>query len=511
MVGKVNFASNKTLETAFYLLIVLFFILLVFLPTLYILLKGCSNTEGICLPQLYLTNEMESALINSFSIAFIAVMFDIIFGIPVAWIIARYKSKFKVYLNFLIDMPLIIPTAALGFSVALFWGSEGIGILSKGFWMILAVHIAFTYPYIVRTLSAAIEEVDITYEMAARTLGSNPLTAFRTITLPLFQSGLLIAALLAFTRSLSETGATMMAVGTGQLFAATAPTQTLLYKNSGNMSAAISLSIILVIISTVLLAIVRYAANRFGIPIVKVYPSMEKSLNNLKIQKNIIAFAFFAIAVLLPAFYFLKFASPILSNFDEIMKSIAISFFIALAATVVNLIIGVGMAILIGRNKYGVGPLFDFLTDAVMVMPTVALGLSLKMFWGIFNANEIMVLAMVHIGFSYPYIVKPVAASIKALDKNLEDAARVLGANPFMVFRTITLPLIMPSIMAGAVMAFMRSLSETGATLAVSTTFKTIPVLIVQLVTANQYADAAFASALLLIVSFFAVFLLRRK
>jgi ABC-type sulfate transport system permease component len=69
----------------------------------------------------------------------------------------------------------------------------------------------------------------------------------------------------------------------------------------------------------------------------------------------------------------------------------------------------------------------------------------------------------------------------------------------------------MPSIMAGAIMAFMRSLSETGATLVVSKTFKTIPVLIVELVKSNQYADAAFASALLLVVSFFAAYLLRRK
>jgi thiamine transport system permease protein len=511
MGGEGRFASGKLLELTFYSTIILFFLLLVFLPTLYVLLKGCPDSESICIPQIYLTKEMDDAIINSFSIAFLAVILDIIFGIPIAWVIARYKTKAKVYLNFLVDMPLVVPTAALGFSVALFWGGEGVGLLNKGFWMILAVHTAFTYPYIVRTLSAAIEEVDVTYEMASRTLGSSPLTAFRTVTLPLFQSGLLIAALLAFTRSLSETGATMMAVGAGQFFAATAPAQTLLYKNSGDMSSAISLSIILIATSTILLAIVRYLADKLGIPIVKVYPSLERSLNNFRMQKNVAAFAFFSVAVLLPSFYFLKFTSPALSSVDEITKSIAISFLLALVATIVNLFFGVGMAILIGRNRYGLGPLFDFLTDAVMVMPTVALGLSLGMFWNVFQVNELVVLAMVHISFSYPYIVKPVAASIRDLDKNLEDAARVLGATPFKVFRTITLPLIMPSIMAGAIMAFMRSLSETGATLAVSKTFKTIPVLIVDFVKASKYGDAAFASALLLVVSFLAVFLMRRK
>lgn len=513
MGGAGKLTSGKLPELAFYVVVILFFLLLVFAPILYIVVKGCPNSNSICLPPVYLNQDMKNALFNSFSIAFMAVLIDIIFGIPIAWIIARYKTRFKVYLNFLVDMPLIMPTAALGFSVALFWGGNGIGLLTKGFWTILAVHVAFTYPYIVRTISAAIEEVDVNYEMASRTLGSTPLTAFRTVTLPLFQSGLFIAALLAFTRSLSETGATMMAVGTGQFFAATAPVQTMLYKNSGDMTSAISLSIILIATSTILLVLVRYLSNRFGIPIGKVYPSFEKSLNGLTLEKNVLAFAFFIIIILVPAFYLLGFVSYSPNEFGEIMDAIGISFLIAFIATIANLIFGVGMALLIGRNKYGVGPIFEFLTDMVMVMPTVALGLSLGMFWNAFKLNELLVLAMAHISLSYPYVVKPVAASIRDLDKNLEDAARGLGATPFKVFRTITLPLIMPSIVAGAVMAFMRSLSETGATMAVSKTYKTIPVLIVGFVNASptRYGDAAFASVLLLGVAFIAAYLLRRK
>lgn len=355
MGGEWKIASHKRFELAFYSIVILFFLLLVFAPILYIAVKGCPDSRAICFPSIYLTNEMKDALFNSFSIAFLAVVLDIIFGIPIAWVIARYKTKLKVYLNFLVDMPLIMPTAALGFSVALFWGGEGIGLLSKGFWMILAVHTAFTYPYIVRTLSAAIEEVDTTYEMASRTLGATPLTAFRTVTLPLFKSGLLIAALLAFTRSLSETGATMMAVGTGQFFAATAPAQTLLYKNSGDMASAISLSIILIAISTILLALVRYASNRFGIPTGKIYPSFERSLNNFKLEKNVFAFAFFIVIILLPSFYLLRFVYYSPGEFGDTMNSIGISFLIAFVATVINLIFGVGMALLIGRNKYGLG------------------------------------------------------------------------------------------------------------------------------------------------------------
>ncbi|MEM3556260.1 MAG: ABC transporter permease subunit [Candidatus Micrarchaeia archaeon] len=503
--------KENPLELVFYLVCVAFFLLLVFLPTLYLIFRSCPNGSSLCLPNVYVTKEMQDALFNSFSIAFLVVVVDVVFGVPVAWILARYKLRSKKYLNFLIDMPLIVPTAALGFSVAVFWGGEGIGLLSKGYWMIFMVHAAFTYPYIVRTLTAAIEEIDINYEIAARTLGAPPLTAFRTVTLPLFKAGLFIGGMLAFTRSLSETGATMMAVGVGEFFAATAPVQTLLYKNSGDMTSAVSLSLILIATSTILLAVVRNLAYRFRIPIGKPNTSFEASLGRLSVYKNILSLLFLFLLVLLPSFFFLKHISPSFHHFDDIIQSILISFLIAITATAVDLLFGVGMAILIGKNKYGLGELFDFLIDAVMVMPTVALGLSLGMFWGAFNINEFVTLAMVHLALAYPYIVKPISASIRAMDKELEQAARTLGADQFKVFRTITLPLIMPSITAGAIMAFMRSLSETGATLAVSKTFKTIPVLIVDFVKTNQFPEAAFASGVLLLISFFAAFLLRRK
>jgi ABC-type spermidine/putrescine transport system permease subunit II len=149
------------------------------------------------------------------------------------------------------------------------------------------------------------------------------------------------------------------------------------------------------------------------------------------------------------------------------------------------------------------------MVDVVLVVPTVALGLSLGMFWG--KADEILILTAAHLSFTYPYVVKPITAAVGGLRKDLEEAASSLGATPLKVLTTVAFPLILPSILAGAMMAFMRSLSETGATLAVSEKIKTVPVLIVDLVKANMNAEAALASFILLIISLLAVSLLRRK
>jgi ABC-type sulfate transport system permease component len=71
------------------------------------------------------------------------------------------------------------------------------------------------------------------------------------------------------------------------------------------------------------------------------------------------------------------------------------------------------------------------------------------------------------------------SAAVERISLDMEEASRTLGAKPLGVFRTIILPLTKYSILSGAVMVFTRSLSETGATVAVVTTLRTAPVVLV--------------------------------
>ena len=143
---------------------------------------------------------MRTALIRSFQIASIATVVNILIGLPMAILIARYQFKGKEILDTLVDLPMAVPTAALGFSIFLFWGSRsGIsvlfgleaGLLSRGPILIILAHIAFTYPYIVRSLKAVILGIDKTYEDAAKTLGASGFTTWRTISMPLMKEGLI--------------------------------------------------------------------------------------------------------------------------------------------------------------------------------------------------------------------------------------------------------------------------------------------------------------------------------
>ncbi len=125
----------------------------------------------------------------------------------------------------MIDIPLIMPTVALGYSVLLFWGGglqvPLIGPIPQGWILVFLLHLTFTYPYIVRTMVGVMRDANLSYEVAARTLGASSFTAARTVSLPLVKPGIIAAMALAFARSLSETGATMVVSGsfeTGPIF-----------------------------------------------------------------------------------------------------------------------------------------------------------------------------------------------------------------------------------------------------------------------------------------------------
>ncbi|MCX6745141.1 MAG: ABC transporter permease subunit [Candidatus Parcubacteria bacterium] len=500
---------SKQLGTLIFLAALAFFIGVIFLPAVYVL-SFVAKARDIFTP------EIINAVAASFIISLIVTFIDLIFGLPLAWIITRSKSKFIKLFDSLIDLSLVIPTAALGFSVYLYWGSKyglayllglDTGLLSKGPLLIILLHVVFTLPYMIRSIGAAISKIDLSYEQAAITLGANPFTIFRTIFLPLFKDGIIVGSILSFTRSLSETGATMMVAG---VFVS-APVLIVSLKQSGQIPLAAGASIIMILSAVIILFLSKLLLGQKAITLEKVYPRLEKSLLKFKSLRNWILAVFFIFIIFLPTIYLLIFN---LANFkillsSLLLKSILISFALALAATFINIFFAAPIAYYISRNKFRLGFFLDSLNDVVLLVPTSALGLSLVLFWRNFISQEYLILLLTHLSFTFPLLVKPLTMAFKNIPATLEDAACTLGASKSRVFISILVPLIKPALIAGAIMAFMRSLSETGATLAVSDKIKTIPILIVDLVNQNNLNEAGFVAAVLFVIALTFLFILK--
>lgn len=228
-------------------------------------------------------DNMQTALLRSFEIAGVVAIIDVMIGLPMALILARYDFRGKRVLDTLVDLPLAVPTAALGFSIYLFWGTmDGIGgllglqsgLFSRGPFLIILTHVAFSYPYIVRSLKEIIASVDVNIEYAARTLGAPSFTVFRTITAPLIKNGIIAGSILSFTRSLGETGATLIVAGAFY----TSPILVVEYRQLLMIQPAAFLSMILIIVSVFLLACLRFSAERFGLPIKGFCPNTSATL-----------------------------------------------------------------------------------------------------------------------------------------------------------------------------------------------------------------------------------------
>jgi ABC-type spermidine/putrescine transport system permease subunit II len=192
-----------------------------------------------------------------------------------------------------------------------------------------------------------------------------------------------------------------------------------------------------------------------------------------------------------------------------------LSYAIGTIVTVVNMLMGMPMAVIIARRKLGkVGTsLMDTLVDIPIVVPSVALGVSLSFFWRTFGAlPELLILAISHLTITYTYFVRAMSAAIESVPTYFEETARTLGARPLTVFRRIIFPLTKYSLFAGAILMFTRSVDETGASTAVTTKLKTVPVLLVDWIKGTAGVSSSTQSlgvGLLVAVSFVALFALR--
>jgi molybdate transport system permease protein len=159
--------------------------------------------------------------------------------------------------------------------------------------------------------------------------------------------------------------------------------------------------------------------------------------------------------------------------------AVALSLRVAVVATVVALPFGIAIAWVLARKDFWGKALLDGLVHLPLVLPPVVTGYLLLIWFGRRGVIGSFLADTLGIVFSFrwtgaalacgvmgfPLLVRAIRLSIEAVDTKLEDASRTLGADPFRVFLTVTLPLALPGIIAGMVLCFAKALGEFGATI----------------------------------------------
>jgi molybdate transport system permease protein len=161
------------------------------------------------------------------------------------------------------------------------------------------------------------------------------------------------------------------------------------------------------------------------------------------------------------------------------LSALRLSLLVAFWAMVGSLPLGIVVALILARGRFWGKSLLDAVVHLPLVMPPVITGYLLLLLFGrrgilgAFFADTFGIVfafrwtgaALACAVMAFPLMVRAIRLSIEVVDRRLEDAAGTLGAGPVWVFLIVTLPLILPGIIAGMILAYARSLGEFGATI----------------------------------------------
>lgn len=189
----------------------------------------------------------------------------ILFGTPLAYILANWKLKYKSWIELLIDLPIVLPPSVAGLALLIAFGRRG---LFGSYLNLIGISLPFTTvavvlaqmfvaaPLYIRSARVGFTGIDKQLEEAANVEGANRWQMFREVMLPLAGKTLLSGAILTWTRALGEFGATILFAGNLEGVTQTMPMAIYLgfERNSG---IALALSVVLVVVSIFLLALTR--------------------------------------------------------------------------------------------------------------------------------------------------------------------------------------------------------------------------------------------------------------
>ncbi|MYV98302.1 ABC transporter permease [Streptomyces sp. SID3343] len=212
------------------------------------------------------STEVREALKLSLFTATLATGLVLVFGVPLAWLLARTDFPGRRFVRALVTLPLVLPPVVGGVALLLVLGRNGI----LGTWLddtfgytlpftttgVVVAEAFVAMPFLVISVEGALRAADPRYEEAAATLGASRWTAFRRVTLPLIAPGVAAGAVLAWARALGEFGATITFAGNFPGKTQTMPLAVYLALET-DPEAAIVLSLVLLAVSVLILAGLR--------------------------------------------------------------------------------------------------------------------------------------------------------------------------------------------------------------------------------------------------------------
>ncbi len=462
----------------------------------------------------------------------------LLLALPAAHVFARLDFPGKQLLRAVVTVPFVLPTVVVGTAFLALVGRGGLlddlwGVrLDTTVWAILLAHVFFNFAVVVRTVGGLWAQLDPRQEQAARMLGAAPLTAWRTVTLPALAPAVAAAALMVFLFTFTSFGVVQILGG---------PTFSTLeveiYRQTSevfDLSTAAVLTLVQFVAVGTILAVHAWTVRRRESALRLVAPETTAHRPRGAGQWALLAGVLLTVVLLLvlPLAVLVRRSldAPGLGYYRALTDADGGTFLVAplhavwtsleyaVAATGIALLIGGLAAAALARRDAG-RLVRGF--DALLMLPlgvsavTVGFGflialdrppLDLRQSWILVPLAQALVGA--------PFVVRTMLPVLRAVDGRLREAAAVLGASPWRVWREVDLPLVRRALLIAAGFAFAVSLGEFGATVFIARPDNpTLPVAVARLLSRPgelNYGQAMALSTILMVVCAAALLVLER-
>ncbi|QLQ40495.2 ABC transporter permease [Micromonospora robiginosa] len=455
-----------------------------------------------------------SALLTSLMISAASVLLCGVVGVAMAFLLKRFSFPGRRLIEAIILVPAALPPLIGAISFQLLYSETGIVpralqqlfgtenpvLPFSGIAGVLVVHTFTMYPFFYLATSAALTGMDPSVEEAAYNLGAGRVRVWRTVLLPMLTPALVSASLLVFMTSLASYTAPLL-FGVDR----TMTMQIYINRTNGDLPMASTYASVLAVVSVLFLLGMRwYEGRRSYRSQSKGVASHRRELTNPFARWLALAASLLAVVVLLapvatialvafsedgtwtteviPSGYTMQNFTTIFSDPDA-YRPIVNSLQMSLLATLGCVVVGVLIAYAVRRLDFRGRGLLDVAVMLAWALPGTVVAINLISAFSTGNAfsfgqvliGTFWIMPLAYFVRFLPLVFRSSSATLAQLDPSLEEAARNLGASWWRAFGTVTLRLMLPGVLAGALLAFVNGVGEFVASVLIYTS-ETAPI-----------------------------------
>lgn len=440
----------------------------------------------------------------------------------------RVNALFKWFVATLTLLPLISPPFTSSVALTLALGPNGI-ILSflgiphlsfYGFWGTWIAETLTYFPVAYLALAAVLVSLDPSMEDAALSLGASPWRVFTTVTLPMCTPGLANSLLLLFANSLADFATPLVLAGHSF---PVLPTQAYLQITGlYDLTGGAALSFMLLVPALAAYMMQHYWVSRKSYVTITGKSGARGGFKGMGAAGETFVFVLcLAVTVFVLFLYTLIFTASFvkvfgvnntftLEHFHYVFmhgnKAIKDTLIVACLATPIGGLLAVVIGYITHTKKFFGNRLLDFTCMLNYALPGTVVGIAYILAFNeepLALTGTLTILVSAYIFRYFAAGIRSVVASLHQIDKNIEEASRSLGAGAVRTFFKITLPLVIPAVLAGMRYLFIHSMTAISATIfLVSVNWTLLTTRILECMTGLQFAQASAFSVVLIVLVF---------